>query len=129
MAVAMGSLEHYIEHHKDVHEECLEKSGSTEDLAMSTLAREGEASAEGRCYLNCLFDHLTIMVDGKYSLDNSKELLRHKYESEPEKMAKVHAIAEECDQEVESDGKDPCEVAYELFTCYRGKKDEQDLGD
>ncbi|XP_067011697.2 general odorant-binding protein 72 [Anabrus simplex] len=79
-----------------------------------------------KCYLKGVLEHLTILVDGKLSVANTKKLLAQKYEKEPDKLKKANLMVDECSKKV-TGTPDPCETAYLLLKCFQIKNDEYGL--
>lgn len=75
---------------------CAAAEGASEDDLGRTMAMEVPKTREGSCATACMMEKAGLLVDGKFSLENSYESAKKVTDNNEAKLAIIKIVSTEC---------------------------------
>ncbi|GLH14948.1 General odorant-binding protein 28a [Gryllus bimaculatus] len=110
---ATADLKTFLSEKKEWSDVCVKETGFKAGDPTAVWKGEGVDTQEGRCYMGCMMEKATVIVNGEFSPENAKELAEQCFAGEV--LATMREVLDTCGAEVKTT--DRCETGPVLMQC------------
>ncbi|XP_018570270.1 uncharacterized protein LOC108910209 [Anoplophora glabripennis] len=96
---------------------CQSQTGATKADLESLKMRKVPRTKTGRCFLQCLFNSVKLMDDGKFSKQGMIIAFSAAMKGDLSKIGKLRKLSEVCEKEIGGKKYENCEVVQKIVEC------------
>nr|XP_018908404.1 PREDICTED: uncharacterized protein LOC109037965 [Bemisia tabaci] len=101
-----------------VAEKCKTEVRGGHDVLKIVGTSELPKTEEQRCFLECVYKNLQLIVDDKFAEPGAKRLMMMKYGSNPDQLKIAQTEIETCAKEVKPTAGMKCSLAHNIRQCF-----------